>query len=103
MTFQPRNIAVAETRARRSKRATSREPLLSVIVPVKDEEESVFAFVERVAPILEKIGRGEDWEILFIDDGSTDWFVTFRNRILRVGQDREKVRVQQSQIADSME
>jgi len=72
LTFQPRDIAVADAPVRRGKRASSHAPLLSVIVPVKDEEESIFAFVERVAPILEKIARGEDWEILFVDDGSSD-------------------------------
>jgi glycosyltransferase involved in cell wall biosynthesis len=47
-------------------------PLLSVVVPVKNEEQSVAAFIERVAPILDKVAAGEGWEILFVDDGSTD-------------------------------
>ena len=72
MTYQPRDIAVAEAPVRKRKRAASRAPLLSVIVPVKDEEESIFAFVERVGPILERICRGEEWEVLFVDDGSSD-------------------------------
>lgn len=43
---------------------------LSLIVPVLNEEESVAIFVDTVVPIL---GAEEiDWEILFIDDGSTD-------------------------------
>ncbi len=51
-------------------------PTLSVIVPVKDEEEAIGPFVTRVAPILDGLlptldGR-TDWEILFIDDGSED-------------------------------
>jgi glycosyltransferase involved in cell wall biosynthesis len=50
---------------------TQSTPLLSIIVPVKDEEEAVGPFVARVAPILTGI-CGADWEILFIDDGSTD-------------------------------
>jgi glycosyltransferase involved in cell wall biosynthesis len=50
---------------------TQSTPLLSIIVPVKDEEEAVGPFVARVAPILTGI-CGPDWEILFIDDGSTD-------------------------------
>lgn len=46
-------------------------PLISVVVPVKDEEAAITSFVARVAPILDVLA-GEAWEILFIDDGSTD-------------------------------
>jgi glycosyltransferase involved in cell wall biosynthesis len=45
---------------------------LSVIVPVKDEEEAIAAFVARVAPILDGLFADGAWEILFIDDGSED-------------------------------
>jgi glycosyltransferase involved in cell wall biosynthesis len=47
-------------------------PLLSVIVPVKNEEDGILPFVERVGPILDSIVRDDGWEILFVDDGSTD-------------------------------
>ena len=47
-------------------------PLLSVIVPVKNEEEGIIPFVERVSAILEQVTEGKGWEILFVDDGSTD-------------------------------
>jgi glycosyltransferase involved in cell wall biosynthesis len=47
-------------------------PLLSVVVPVKNEEDGIFAFVERVGAILESIAQDEGWEILFVDDGSSD-------------------------------
>ena len=45
---------------------------LSIIVPVKDEEQSIGAFVARVAPILDRLFSDGAWEILFIDDGSED-------------------------------
>ena len=47
-------------------------PLLSIVVPVKNEEESIVPFVERVSVILDAIAPEEGWEILFVDDGSTD-------------------------------
>jgi len=47
-------------------------PLLSVVVPVKNEEDAVLPFVERVGAILDDIAMAEGWEILFVDDGSTD-------------------------------
>ena len=47
-------------------------PLLSVVVPVKNEEEGILPFVQRVGAILEGVAAEGGWEILFIDDGSTD-------------------------------
>ena len=47
-------------------------PLISVVVPVKNEEQAIGPFIARVAPILERITGNEGWEILFVDDGSTD-------------------------------
>jgi glycosyltransferase involved in cell wall biosynthesis len=47
-------------------------PLLSVVVPVKNEEQGILPFIERVGSILEEVSNGEGWEILFVDDGSTD-------------------------------
>jgi polyisoprenyl-phosphate glycosyltransferase len=45
-------------------------PVVTIVVPVKDEEEAVTPFVTRVSSVLDHIG--EPWEILFIDDGSSD-------------------------------
>lgn len=47
---------------------------LTLVVPVKDEEAAVAAFVSRVVPLLEKLDdpAAEAFEILFVDDGSTD-------------------------------
>ena len=45
---------------------------LSVIVPVKDEEQAIAAFVTRVTPILDGLFADGAWEILFVDDGSED-------------------------------
>ncbi|QIL01645.1 glycosyltransferase family 2 protein [Sphingomonas sinipercae] len=47
---------------------------LTIVVPVKDEEQSIATFVSRVVAVLDKIDdpAGRDFEILFVDDGSTD-------------------------------
>ncbi len=47
-------------------------PLLSIVVPVKNEEAAIVPFVQRVSTILDEIAINESWEILFVDDGSTD-------------------------------
>ena len=79
MTYQPREITADKGRkaiqpksfapAKPSRRKT---PMISVVVPVKDEEKGLRPFIERVAPILEQVAKRESWEILFVDDGSTD-------------------------------
>ncbi|HET8534488.1 MAG TPA: glycosyltransferase family 2 protein [Sphingomicrobium sp.] len=77
MTSQPRPTSRSEPRFARDlgpelvKRGLI-SPTLSVVVPVKNEEESIGPFVERVSAILDLIGEKEGWEILFVDDGSTD-------------------------------
>ncbi|MEY3702979.1 MAG: hypothetical protein RLZZ561_618 [Pseudomonadota bacterium] len=49
-------------------------PILSIIVPVKDEEVAIEAFVTRVSAVIESLSdaAAQSYEILFIDDGSTD-------------------------------
>lgn len=49
---------------------------LSIIVPVLDEEETVGMFLAEMVPLLRKICAGQieggSFEIVFVDDGSTD-------------------------------
>ena len=48
--------------------------ILSIIVPVKDEEAAIQTFVSRVSGIIERLNdpAARSYEILFIDDGSRD-------------------------------
>ena len=77
MAAQPKKFAIAsppnvgDLQAALVKRGMV-APLLSVVVPVKNEEQAIFPFVERVGAILDGIAEHEGWEILFVDDGSTD-------------------------------
>jgi glycosyltransferase involved in cell wall biosynthesis len=61
-------------------------PLISIVVPVFNEEESVDLFITTVTPILSSIT--EEWEILFVNDGSRDTTLTVirqaNNRDIRV-------------------
>ena len=47
-------------------------PLITILAPVKDEEEAIAPFVGRVRAVLDALGEAQGWEILFIDDGSRD-------------------------------
>lgn len=49
-------------------------PILSIIVPVKDEEDAIPICIERVRAVLDGMAdpAGRSWEMLFVDDGSTD-------------------------------
>jgi glycosyltransferase involved in cell wall biosynthesis len=50
-----------------------RDCTLSIVVPVKDEEDAIAPFVERVSAVLNHDAKLEGrFEILFIDDGSSD-------------------------------
>ena len=80
MTYQLREIAaeggkrVVDGSERRAfgTSANSSKPLISVIVPVKDEEEAIRPFVDRVSRLLDEVAGPRNWEILFVDDGSSD-------------------------------
>ena len=63
--------SVADLRAQLVKRGMV-APMLSVVVPVKNEEEAILPFVERVGAVLDAVTADGGWEILFVDDGSTD-------------------------------
>lgn len=44
--------------------------MLSVVVPIYNEQANLPALAQRLSAALESCG--EDWEIIFVDDGSTD-------------------------------
>ena len=44
---------------------------ISVVVPLYDEEDSLQELADRLMPVLNEVA-GTSFEILFVDDGSTD-------------------------------
>jgi len=54
--------------------ATRSSVVLSIVVPVKDEEQAVGPFITRVVEVLGKLADpvATSFEILFVDDGSSD-------------------------------
>ena len=54
----------------------ARAKLLSLVVPVFNEQATIKLFVDRTVPVLERscalIGRSAEYEIVFVNDGSTD-------------------------------
>ena len=51
-----------------------RNPLISLIVPVFNEKETLGLFVQATIPVME--GAGFDFELVFVNDGSTDGTLT---------------------------
>ncbi len=53
---------------------TPGQPLLSIIVPVMNEQDGIAPFVERVSAVLDGLDdpAANAWEIIFVDDGSSD-------------------------------
>ncbi len=58
-------------------------PLLSIVVPVFNEEASIDLFVATISPVLAAITA--DWEIVFINDGSRDATLA----VIRAAHDRD--------------
>ena len=48
------------------------KPLLSIVVPVFNEEENIESFHKRTTAVLERLADQYDWEFIFTDNHSTD-------------------------------
>src|SRR5881396_1488299 len=50
----------------------SRTPALSIVVPLLNEEENVDALHAEIVAAMASAAGGEGWEVIYVDDGSTD-------------------------------
>jgi glycosyltransferase involved in cell wall biosynthesis len=60
---------------------TDRRPDISIVVPVYNEIGNLESLVERVRVTLDKVGRS--WELIAVDDGSTDGSATHLEELAR--------------------
>jgi len=51
---------------------SARRPTLSLVVPVHNETGSIEPFLARAVPVLKGLGKNFAYEVVFVDDGSTD-------------------------------
>ncbi len=73
--------------ARRAEPAPTGRQTLSVVIPVLNEEQSLEGLLARLTPVLEHCGLA--WEVIFIDDGSSDGTLA-RLRALHAAEPRIK-------------
>ncbi len=52
--------------------APSMQPLISIVVPVLNEQDAIRPFVDRISEVFGDLEPSVDYEILFVNDGSTD-------------------------------
>ncbi|WP_375404560.1 glycosyltransferase family 2 protein [uncultured Sphingomonas sp.] len=72
MTFHPTGAMMRDARALPFGWTPAvPSPTLSVVVPVKNEADAIAPFLHRTVAVLAAL-VGNAWEILFVDDGSTD-------------------------------
>lgn len=69
-------------------RSIPERPLLSVVIPMRDEGGNIEPMFARLRPVLERIGMAS--EIICIDDGSCDDTVA-RLKAVRIGDPRVKI------------
>lgn len=61
---------------------------ISVVVPVYNESESIPLLLDRLVPVLDRLGR---WQLIMVNDGSTDGSGEVLNRIHRDSPERVTV------------
>ena len=60
------------TSARRKERPKRKTKLVSLVVPVFNEQEAIGPFLDRIGAVLADVGPAYAFEIVFVNDGSRD-------------------------------
>ncbi len=83
-------MSVITTPAKETKAYSVLNRSLSVVIPVYNEQDNIEALCSRTISILNELGY--PWEIIFIDDGSTD---SSYNKLARVAAKHSNIKVVQ--------
>ena len=67
---KPLSISAPQAAGASGREARPTPRLISVVVPAFNEEAGLARLLARLRPVLE--GLGIDWEVIFVDDGSSD-------------------------------
>ncbi len=57
----------------------SSQPMISLVIPVYNEEENLHILMERIRPVMQ--GMGRPYEIILVDDGSRDSSLSHTERL----------------------
>jgi dolichol-phosphate mannosyltransferase len=68
--------------------------VISVVIPVRNEERSVALLLDELASALD--GHGADWEAVFVDDGSTDGTFSALTRLHAAAENVRVVRLRRN-------
>ncbi len=80
MMVNMNRLSSEKTPSRPDAGGETRAPRYSVVIPVFNEVDSLYALHGEVTPVME--GLGEDYEVLYVDDGSTDGTAEALDQIL---------------------
>jgi glycosyltransferase involved in cell wall biosynthesis len=88
------SAVASESSSAMASAAYNLEPVISVVVPVHDEERSVALLYDELTSALEPVGV--PWEAIFVDDGSADGTFAALTRLHNAAQNVRVVRLRRN-------